>query len=553
MFPRKRARVRCSLLAPLAKRLGAALLAFGLAGSVAGAQARQPFTIAHTLRYATGEDIVGLNPHLNQQLVVSYLSQLTMAYLLRYDANNRPIPELATAVPTLANGGISRDGRTITYHLRRDAKWSDGVPFTSDDVRFSAGVVLNPKNNEGTHEGFDKIERIDTPDAATVVFHLRSPHAGYFYNFFSSAGAQPCLLPKHLLGDLPDINNAPYNALPVGIGPFKYVRWSRADSVELVANPSYFRGRPKLDRIVFKIVPDRNTVLTQLTTHEIDLWLPVPAAYYDRVRGLPGVDVIKQPSYAYNHLDLNMTSPAFHDPAVRLALRLALDRATILEKIRHGVGHLQESTLSVAHPFFDASIKRVPFDLTGANRLLDHAGWVRGGDGIRAKNGVRLSFNFASSTGVPDTDQMLELIRGWWQQIGIEFTVHRYPSPLYFAPLQTGGIVYGGKFDISVFAWTSNPLGDQQNLFGCHEAPPTGQNDPRYCSSVADRAMNTLSTSYDPVVEKRASHLVQETIADDVPTIVLDARDDVFAYNRDLKDFHPNQVTAFDDFMNVDI
>src|SRR5947209_20404822 len=98
-----------------------------------------------------------------------------MAWLVRYDRTNRPVPERATAVPSRANGGVSADGKTITYHLRRDAKWSDGAPFTAEDVKFSVGVVLNPANNEGTHLGFDQIQRVDTPDPYTVVFHLIRP------------------------------------------------------------------------------------------------------------------------------------------------------------------------------------------------------------------------------------------------------------------------------------------------------------------------------------------------------------------------------------------
>nr|MDQ6943129.1 ABC transporter substrate-binding protein [Candidatus Eremiobacteraeota bacterium] len=194
----------------------------------AGAQAdrspqaqRHPYTIPHVLRYATGEDIVGLNPHLNSQTVVTYMGSLAMAWLVRYDAHDRPVPELATAVPSRANGGISADGKAITYHLRHDAKWSDGVPFTAADVRFSADVVRNPANNELTHVGFDLIDRVDTPDAYTVVFRLKRPHAGFYVNFFGSAFAQPCILPKHLLEHEKTINEASYNALPVGIGPFK--------------------------------------------------------------------------------------------------------------------------------------------------------------------------------------------------------------------------------------------------------------------------------------------------------------------------------------------
>ncbi len=520
-----------------------------------GAQgSRHPYTIPHVLRYATGEDIVGLNPHLVTQTTLSYMSSLTMAWLLRFDKHNHPVPELATVVPSRANGGISADGKTITYHLRRDAKWSDGAPFTADDVVFSVEVVRNPNNNEITHLGFDQIERVEAPDPYTVVFRLLRPYSGFYVSFFSTGGGNPCILPKHLLEKLATINDAPYNALPVGIGPFKYASRKRSESVEMVPDPLYLGRKPELQRAVFNSIPDRNTVLTQLTTREIDMWALLPAAYYDRARVIPGINTIRQSSYAFNHLDFQTQRGALRDATVRRALRLATDRATIREKIRHGVGTLQETPYGPHHPF-EIQIPRVPYDLAAANRMLDGAGWRRGPDGIRAKSGERLEFTFALPTGVPDTDAIVELIRASWSQVGTKFDVKHYPSPLLFAPAQTGGILYGGKFDVALFGWTTNANGDLTNLFACDRFPPKGQNVPRYCdrSGKVDAALRRFLGSYDVGVQRDAVRFVQEAVARDVPLIVLDVREDLLAFNDDLHDFHPNQVTAFDDLVDADI
>ncbi len=514
--------------------------------------ARHPYTIPHVLRYATGEDVVGLNPALVQQLTVAYMSSLTMAWLLRFDRHNLPVPELATAVPSKANGGVSRDGKTITYHLRRDAKWSDGVPFTAEDVKFSVGVVLNPANNVQTHLGFDHIQRVETPDPYTVVFKLTRPWSGFYINFFSSSGANPCILPKHLLGSLPNINDAPYNALPVGIGPFKYAAWKRAESVELVPDPLYFGRKPKLQKIVFKVIPDRNTTLTQLTTHEIDLWANLPSAYYDRARALANVTILRQPSYGYNHLDFEVQHGALRDPLVRRALRLATDRRTIRDKVRHGVGVLQETPLGPGHPFH-ADAPRVPYDVAAANRLLDGAGWKRGPDGVRAKNGERLEFTMVFQSGNPEQDAVAEQIRAGWEKIGARFEAKRYPSPLLFAAYANGGILYNGKFDTALFGWILPANGDQTNIFGCDRFPPKGQNVHRYCSRAADEALRRLRESYDQAEQRAASRAFQLQLVADVPTVVLDVREDLYAFNDDLHGFHPNQATAFDDLVDADI
>ncbi|MBV8368817.1 MAG: peptide ABC transporter substrate-binding protein [Candidatus Eremiobacteraeota bacterium] len=520
-------------------------------GSTAQAT-RHPYTIAHVLRYATGEDVVGLNPHLAQQVTLSFMSSNTMAWLVKFDRANRPVPELALAVPSKANGGISADGKTITYKLRRDAKWADGAAFTAADVKFSVGVVLNPANNEGTHVGFDQIARLDTPDPYTVVFRLKRPYSGFYVNFFSSGGGNPCVLPKHLLGNLKTINDAPYNALPVGIGPFKYASWKRADSVELVPDPLYFGRKPKLRRVIFKIIPDRNTVLTQLTTHEIDMWAFAPAAYYDRVHALPGVRTLRQPSYLFNHIDFELEHGALGDVVVRRALRLATDRATILAKIRHGVGILQETPFPPGHPMH-VDVPRIPFDVAAANRLLDAAGWQRGADGIRAKNGRRLDFTFAIGTGLPDTDAILEQIRPAWAAIGARFDVKHYPSPLYFAPALAGGILYAGKYDVALYAWLPPPNGDLRNLYGCDRFPPVGQNALRWCDREADAALRRFILTYDEAQQRAASRTFQLALVRDAPTIVTDARQDVFAFNDDLRGFRPNQATPFDDLVEADI
>ncbi len=497
--------------------------------------------------------MAGLNPHLNQQTTLGYMSSLTMGWLTTFDRRNRPVPELTTVVPTQANGGISRDGLTITWHLRHGVKWSDGAPFDADDVVFSTKTVLNPANNEVSRDGWDQIAKIDEPDKYTVVYHLKRPYASYAATFFGSAGANPCVLPAHILAKLPTINNAPYNALPVGIGPFRYTSWKRADSVEMEANPYYFRGKPKLAKVVFKIVPDRNTVLTQMQSHELDLWLPVAAAYYDRLKEIPGVALLRQPSYYFSHLDFQNQHPPLDDARVRRALRLALDRKTINTKIRHGLGIIQDDPVSPSNPSFDKSVPTDPYDPALAGKLLDEAGWAMGPNGVRTKGGKPLNLVFATSTGSPDADQQIELMRAGWKQVGVTIDVRRYPSTLLFAPYASGGVVLNGKWDMIIFQWGGDTIGDLSILYGCDAFPPAGQNDPRWCDRRASDAMAKFKLEYDERKRQPYADIVQSEIAREAPIVTLWLNEDVYAYNSDLTGFHPNQVSPFDDFMNVDI
>jgi peptide/nickel transport system substrate-binding protein len=353
---------------------------------------------------------------------------------------------------------------------------------------------------------------------------------------------------------MPNINHAKYNALPIGIGPFTFKAWRRADAVELVANPHYFRGRPKLDRIVFKIIPDRNTALAQLQTHEVDLWFPVPGSYLERVNAIAGVSTQRREAFSFNQLSFNVEHPTVSEPDVRRALRLAIDRQAIRDKIGRGLNILSETPFGPAHPaHVTQPIPLVPYDPNAATALLERAGWKLESDGIRAKNGVRLQLSVGLPSGTPDTDQTVELIRSWWKAIGVGIDVQHFADPLFFAPYQDGGIVTTGKTDVVFFGWTTDGFGDLAGIFGCAFIEPHGNNNSRYCNPELDAAAKAQMVEYDPAKRRVYTDRIQTILARDVPAIIMSVRRNVYAYNSDLRNFHPSAGTAFDDIMNVDI
>ncbi|MBV9056614.1 MAG: peptide ABC transporter substrate-binding protein [Candidatus Eremiobacteraeota bacterium] len=527
----------------------AALCACTKAGGVGGTA---PST--HYLRIADGSgDVPTLNPHLFTETTLGYISQMTQAYLVKYDAHNRPYPELVTVVPTQANGGISADGDTITWHLRKGVRWSDGAPFSADDVVFSTKAVLNQANNEVGRDGWNLITKVDEPDKYTVVYHLRRPYSPYLPTFFGSAGANPTVLPAHLLAHYPNINNVPYNSKPVGIGAFRVVRWKRAESIELEANPYYFRGKAKIARITFKLVPSRDTLLTLLQTGDIDLWPELPASYIPQTKAIDKVDTDVRTGIYYGHLDFNVRRPLVADVRVRRAIRYALDRREIVAKIQHGYAVVQESFVSPVLPFAPKGIPFAEHDAAKARQLLDQAGWEVGPGGIRAKNGVRLVLQFPYYTGVSTADDTVELIREQLRAVGIDIETRKYAPAMFFAPYQNAGIVYGGKWDMTMFSWQDIPIPDYSNTFECNQIPPNGQNVTRYCNAQADQLMEQIKGTYDPVKQQALFDRLVRMIVADVPTTVLDVYDVGFAHNKNLAGFDPGAFTPFDNLLNVDI
>jgi peptide/nickel transport system substrate-binding protein len=522
----------------------------GASGTQAADGRANAWTTPHVLTISDAGDLTTLNPHLSQFAPVANLSEMTMAWLVRWDVHNQPYPELATEVPAKANGGISADGLTITYHIRQGVKWSDGAPFDADDVVFSTELINNPANNEGAR--LDQIVKTDEPDKYTVVYHLKKPYVLSTVAFFSSCCANPPILPKHLLAQYPNINDVPYNSLPVGIGPFKFERWDRGKQVVLVADPLYWRGRPKLDKIIYKVIPDREKLVSQIQAHNVDMWYQFSGAYLARVQATNGYTVYRQPSYAYNHYDFNVTHRVVSDPVVRRALRLAFNRREIVDVAEHGVGLVQDSVTPVTAPYH-VDMEVTPYDPAKANALLDRAGWIRGADGIRAKNGVKLKLNLATRTGAPDTDAQIEIIRKDWKKIGVGMTVRHYPAPKLFLPMKQGGIIYGNSWDVVAFTWAADPLGDYSGIYGCHAFPPVGENDARWCNKTADAAMDALLGHYEQSERTADLKVMNREFVKDVPSIVSFLRVDLFAYNKDLKNYHPNNLTPFDNMMDVDI
>ncbi len=188
-----------------------------------------------------------------------------------------------------------------------------------------------------------------------------------------------------------------------------------------------------------------------------------------------------------------------------------------------------------------------------ARTLLDTDGWRAGPDGIRAKRGRRLSLDFAAPSGQPDFQQIVELIRGTWQQIGVELNAQLSSPALLFASYENSGIIASGKFDVTIFAWGGPIDGDLTPLLACNRLPPTGQNDLHYCNPTVDKLLAEAQMQYDERKRKAILATIQRDVIMDGPLIVMGFGDNVYAYNSRVTGWHPNSTTPFDDMLGVDI
>jgi peptide/nickel transport system substrate-binding protein len=233
-----------------------------VAGNTGG---RHPWTQAGNLRIGITEEPKNLNPLLFGTTTEDFVDRLLFEPLLSADDRGNPVPMLATVVPSMANGGISRDGLNITYHLAANARWSDGVPVTSADVAWSWAAIENSANDVVSRHGYDDVRSITTPDAHSVVVHLKQRFSPFVNTFFAESDQPYEIVPKHVLAQYPDINHVPFDAAPtVSDGPFKFVEWRRGDRILLAANSLFFRDAPKLQRITLDFVPNEDTEVNLL-------------------------------------------------------------------------------------------------------------------------------------------------------------------------------------------------------------------------------------------------------------------------------------------------
>ncbi|HXM18731.1 MAG TPA: peptide ABC transporter substrate-binding protein [Candidatus Tumulicola sp.] len=504
------------------------------------------WTIHGVLRWANNAEPDNLNPVIGNQQVEVDLSMFWAGYLLNWTDDGKFIGELATEEPTLKNGGISADGLSFTYHLRKGVLWQDGKPFTADDVIFTYQAIMNKDNNVSSRVGYDLITGIDKKDDHTIVVHIKQKWAPFVASFFTMSGTPFPILPKHLLGQLPNINHADYNNKPIGTGPFQIVSYEKGSLIKFVANPHYWRGAPKLKEIDYHIIPDENTLLTQMKTHEIDFQYNASAAHYPELQQIQGVQLYKTPFTQYGQLGFNTKVPALSDKRVRQALAYATDTQELIHDVSHDLyvkGDSDQPAFLWAH---NAHVKQYPYDVAMAGKLLDQAGWTMGSDGYRSKNGKRLTISITGSTGRKDAEKIELLVQNQWKKVGVDLTVKNYIPPQLFASYGAGGILQRDKFEVGNYSWVNGVDPDNSTLWMCDQFPPNGQNTYQICDPELDAQEKIALTEYDPVKRKAAYDKIQDILADQEPMIVIWYVSRLDAANSDFKGYKPaHAVTTF--------
>jgi peptide/nickel transport system substrate-binding protein len=530
-------------LARVASCLAVAAILVACTRAGVSSSGEHSYTQAGTLRVEILTVPRSLNPIFAISTSEGFLADLAFNKLVTSDARGHDVPDLAAVVPTVENGGISRDGRSVTYHLRRHVRWQDGAPFTSADVKFSWQAVMNPQNNVVERRGYDDVASVDTPDADTVVFHLIKPFSPFVDTVFGESDEPYAVVPKHLLGNYAALNAVPFDEMPVGTGPFRVVRWRRGDQVEYVANDDYFKGPPHLRRIVVRFVSDDNTRESDLRSHVSDLAVTVTPPVFRDMRGDAGFQTLNVASPYYVALAMNTLNSPLGDLRVRQAIAHALDRKAIIQDDTYGTGIPATEDLATYYWAYDGSVPGYAYDPTQAATLLDAAGWKRGPDGMRANAGRSLEMSLVYDTADTTFRRLSVQVQAQLRAIGIDVHVKPFQAAMLYAAAAGGGVLTGNKWDLALSPWIAGADPDDSQQWMCAYFPPAGWNLSRICNPAIDAAENQALASFDRGVRMKAYQRIQTMLAQQVPAVFLYYQPRLYVMSLDLKHYAANGIT----------
>lgn len=435
-----------------------------------------------TITMVIWQEPENLNTELTSQTVANHISDLWLEGLLNVNEKGQWFPVLATEVPTTANGGVSADGKTITYHLRKGVKWHDGNEYTCADLQFTQQVITTPNNGSLDASQYATVA-VTCPDPNTAVLTFKDFKADWIRLF----NGEMITFPKNA-GKPEEMKTWAYNRKPIGTGPFKVDEFVTGDHITLSKNTNYWQpGKPYLDKIIIRIVPSSEVGLQMMKSGEADVMWNNTEADLPALAQLSNVKVFSAPQAGGERMILNLTQnadpsdnktphPILGDINVRQAIALGIDKQTIIDKLLNGKALPGSGELNVDP--YNCGIKPVPYDPGKAKQLLDAAGWVPGSDGIRAKGGTRLSLKYQTTTGNKLREDSQVLVVENMKAIGVEFKIENQPSSVLIGSWSAGSPRKHGNFDIIMYTTNASidPGTQMYNYFDSKSIPsPTNQ------------------------------------------------------------------------------
>jgi peptide/nickel transport system substrate-binding protein len=476
-----------------------------------------------------------LNPALENGQSSTEWGFLLFSYLVKYDDRGNLVGDVATQVPSLENGGISRDGLTVTYHLRKAVRFADGSPLTARDCVWSIDAINDRANNVQSRYGYDRIAKAEAPNDYTLVLHLKQPFAPLLTLVLAPQGFP--ILPQHLLAKYPDFNHIDFDQRPIGSGPYVVERWIHGDRVVMHANPYYFGGKPKIERLTIRFIPDAQAALNLLQSHEVQGYFNAQDyAQYPQLQALKGYRTTAEPVAGVGAIIFNTQDPATSDARVRHALSEAMDIRSLDAKAYRGAVSSERPGKGLFFWALDPNAyPDVPYDPAHARKLLDAAGWTMGPDGVRRKNGAALDVQMILQAGTPGDAIVSNSVTQYERAVGVHVTLKQFNITQFVAPANEGGPVYGGRFNLALYGFVNGDDPDTTDQFACANVPPHGYNKSRICDPRIDALLREGQRTFDVAKRKAIYARLQRLLYQELPIVLIYSRNEIDVFTDRLR------------------
>jgi peptide/nickel transport system substrate-binding protein len=460
----------------------------------------------------------------------------------------RVFPDFTFRPELIAKATTTKRPFSVTYYIKKNAKWNDGKPITAGDYEFTRKTVMDPNVKILSTIGYEDIVKTKIINSKTVKFTFKKPFAGWKTLF-----GQP--LPSHALkGEdfnkvwLNDLNNPKTNK-PISDGPFYLPSngWQRGRQLTLLRNPRYWGPKAKLAKLVYRFLPDTNTTAEQIRGGEVDVIYPQPQLFLVPLRHQRGLRTQVGRGPSFEHVDFNIGYRGKGDPLLRnlwmrQAIGYGMNRRALVDAlytktdIAPGLPVMNDLFITTQSRYYKANWKFLGFNKTKAENLLKSHGCNKGGDGIYSCGGRRASFNFVWKSGNQLRQLTFEALQAQLKQIGIEIKADDSPNALTQR-------LPNGDFDIILYAWIGNPdISGLDSIYGCRNdaTNEAQQNNTGHCNKRADKLLKQANQIFNTAQQAKVTNQAFALIAKDLPTIPLFQKPTYLIYKSKLKGLKEN-------------
>jgi peptide/nickel transport system substrate-binding protein len=481
------------------------------------------------------------------------LLDLWLVGLWNFDENLEPVPQLAAEIPSVENGGISEDGRTITVRLREDATWSDGEPVTADDFVFTYNTIMDDRNSVFSRSPYDPhVASVEAADDYTVVITFNEPYAPWLTSIFTY------VLPEHVLAPVIEsagtLDGADWNRMPtVGVGPYVFSEWESGSHILFTRNENHWQPG-NIERIFVRIIPDDAAQIAAIKAGDSDIGVFISFPDVPELQALGTLEVVSTASGFMEGWFFNFGEnghPALQDLRVRQALAYGFDRWQITEDLLLGLSAPPASPWDLS-PYASPDVEPIPYDPARAAELLDEAGWTMGASGVREKDGETLSLRYVTNTRQLRLDTQV-VVQDMFRDLGVEFELINHPSDIFFGSYADGGAIAIGEYDIA--EWSSQPEGfpdPDSSRFLCAEIPsdenPVGNNLSFYCNEELDALFQQQATTVDTAARIPLFAEIERILLDDMVWLGVWQDNDLWTVSNRLNDV---RLSGADPFWNI--